>query len=128
VFVFAAVQSLVGTKQPKSHSKPFHTTQPKKTKATPGGLVEAAAFDTADGLYDVAWSEEHEGVLAAACGDGSVKLYDLGAPPAANPLRSLHEHRREVRVAFCVRGRGGGLVDCVWIAASGRKRADGSSS
>lgn len=63
--------------------------------APPGGLVEVAAYDTLDGVYDVAWSEENEHVLAAACGDGSVKLYDVAAPPGANPLRSLREHRRE---------------------------------
>jgi peroxin-7 len=58
-------------------------------------LVEVAAFDTADGLYDVAWSEENGAVLAAACGDGSVKVYDLAAPPGANPLRAYREHRHE---------------------------------
>lgn len=58
-------------------------------------LTEVAAFDTADGLYDVAWSEENGAVLAAACGDGSVKVYDLAAPPAANPLRAFREHRHE---------------------------------
>ncbi|GBF98868.1 hypothetical protein Rsub_11472 [Raphidocelis subcapitata] len=64
-------------------------------ESTPGGLVEVAAFDTADGLYDVAWSEENESLLVAACGDGSLKLYDLAAPAGANPLRSLQEHRKE---------------------------------
>lgn len=62
---------------------------------TPGGLVEVAAFDTADGLYDCAWSEENEHVLLAACGDGSVKVYDLAAPPMANPLRVFREHKHE---------------------------------
>ncbi|KIY95151.1 peroxin-7 [Monoraphidium neglectum] len=64
-------------------------------ESTPAGLVEAAAFDTADGLYDVVWSEENENILVGACGDGSIKLYDLAAPSQANPLRSLQEHRRE---------------------------------
>jgi peroxin-7 len=63
---------------------------------TPGGLVETAAFDTADGLYDCAWSEENENLLLAACGDGSVKVYDLAAPPMANPLRMFREHKHEV--------------------------------
>lgn len=58
--------------------------------------MEAAAFDTADGMYDCAWSEENEAIVIGACGDGSIKLYDLAAPPQANPLRSLQEHRREV--------------------------------
>lgn len=59
--------------------------------------MEAAAFDTADGLYDCAWSEENENILAAACGDGSIKVYDLAAPPHANPLRSFQEHKHEVQ-------------------------------
>ena len=63
---------------------------------TPAGLVETAAFDTADGLYDCAWSEENEHVVLAASGDGSVKVYDLAAPPMANPLRVFREHKHEV--------------------------------
>eukprot|EP00878_Enallax_costatus_P020020 GHUV01021148.1.p1 GENE.GHUV01021148.1~~GHUV01021148.1.p1 ORF type:complete len:123 (+),score=33.70 GHUV01021148.1:193-561(+) len=63
---------------------------------TPGGLIETAAFDTADGLYDCAWSEENENIVLAASGDGSVKVYDLAAPPMANPLRVFKEHRHEV--------------------------------
>lgn len=64
---------------------------------SPGGLVEVAAFDTVDGLYDCAWSEENEAILAVASGDGSVKMYDLAAPPMANPLRVYREHKHEVR-------------------------------
>lgn len=64
---------------------------------TPAGLVETAVFDTSDGLYDCAWSEENENVVLAASGDGSVKVYDLGAPPMANPLRVYREHKHEVR-------------------------------
>jgi hypothetical protein len=63
---------------------------------TPAGLVETAVFDTADGLYDCAWSEENENVVLAASGDGSVKVYDLAAPPMANPLRVFREHKHEV--------------------------------
>lgn len=55
-------------------------------------------FDTADGLYDCAWSEENEHVVLAASGDGSVKVYDLAAPPMANPLRVYREHKHEVWV------------------------------
>lgn len=58
--------------------------------------METAVFDTADGLYDCAWSEENENVVLAASGDGSVKVYDLAAPPMANPLRVFHEHKHEV--------------------------------
>ena len=55
-----------------------------------GGLVEIARFETADlGLYDCCWSEENENILVSASGDGSVKVYDISAPPQMNPLRSL---------------------------------------
>lgn len=60
--------------------------------------METAVFDTADGLYDCAWSEENDNIVLAACGDGSVKVYDLAAPPVANPLRVYREHKHEVRV------------------------------
>lgn len=59
-------------------------------------ITEIAAFDTADAIYDLAWSESHESLLVAAVADGSVKVYDSNLPPAANPLRSLQEHTREV--------------------------------
>ena len=61
-----------------------------------GPISEFASFDTADGVYDVTWSESHESLLIAAVADGSVKLYDLALPPASNPVRSLQEHSREV--------------------------------
>ncbi len=53
-------------------------------------------FDTTDGLYDCAWSEDNENILVSASGDGSIKVWDLHAPPTANPLRSFEEHSREV--------------------------------
>lgn len=65
-------------------------------QVTPHGVVEVAAFDTMDGLYDCAWNEENENILLAASGDGSIKVYDLGIPPQANPLRQFHEHKHEV--------------------------------
>lgn len=61
-----------------------------------GALVEIQRFHTRDGLYDCAWSEAHENVLVSVSGDGSVKVWDVAAPPAANPLRSFHEHAHEV--------------------------------
>lgn len=56
-------------------------------------------YDTLDGLYDCAWSEANENILVAACGDGSLKVYDLALPPQANPVRVFKEHTREVRCA-----------------------------
>lgn len=40
--------------------------------------------------------QENENILASSCGDGSIKVWDLAAPPHANPLRSFQEHTREV--------------------------------
>ncbi|XP_050148848.1 peroxisome biogenesis protein 7-like [Malus sylvestris] len=62
-------------------------------------ITELVSYDTADGVYDVAWSESHDSLLVAAIADGSVKIYDTALPPASNPLRSLHEHTREVSSA-----------------------------
>ncbi|GHP07320.1 peroxisomal targeting signal 2 receptor [Pycnococcus provasolii] len=64
--------------------------------ASMSSCVDVAAFDTADGIYDCAWSEENEHVLISACGDGSVKVWNVAAPPHANPLRSFEGHRHEV--------------------------------
>jgi len=60
------------------------------------GMQEIAAFDTLDGLYDCAWSEANEHVVVSASGDGSVRAYDLTAPPPANPVRLFAEHTHEV--------------------------------
>ncbi|KAI8001472.1 Peroxisome biogenesis protein 7 [Camellia lanceoleosa] len=60
-----------------------------------GPISQFAAFDTPDGVYDLAWFESHNSLLVAAVPDGSVKLYDLSLPPTANPVRSLHEHTHE---------------------------------
>jgi len=40
--------------------------------------------------------QENENILVSACGDGAVKVWDVQAPPQANPLRSFEEHTREV--------------------------------
>ncbi|KAG2487673.1 hypothetical protein HYH03_013674 [Edaphochlamys debaryana] len=60
-----------------------------------GGIVEVAQYDTMDGLYDCAWSEANENILVASSGDGSVKVYDVALPPAANPVRGFKEHSHE---------------------------------
>ncbi|CAG9937116.1 unnamed protein product [Clonostachys rosea f. rosea IK726] len=53
----------------------------------------AASFDTNDALYDLAWSEINENQLVVACGDGSIKLFDLGVNDF--PVMNFHEHKRE---------------------------------
>ncbi|XP_031494441.1 peroxisome biogenesis protein 7 [Nymphaea colorata] len=64
--------------------------------AAGGGIVPTAAFDTADAIYDCAWCEDNDQLLVAAVADGSLKVYDLSLPPQSNPVRSFHEHSREV--------------------------------
>ena len=51
------------------------------------------SFDTNDALYDLAWSEINENQLIVACGDGSLKLFDLGVNDF--PVMNFHEHKRE---------------------------------
>ena len=51
-------------------------------------------FDTQDSLYDTAWSEGHENQIVVACGDGSVKLFDISLNEF--PVQSWQEHNREV--------------------------------
>jgi peroxin-7 len=59
----------------------------------PGGVQVEKTFDTNDALYDLAWSEINENQMVVACGDGSIKLFDLGANDF--PVMNFHEHRRE---------------------------------
>ena len=40
--------------------------------------------------------QENENILVSSCGDGSVKVWDVAAPPTNNPIRSMQEHTREV--------------------------------
>lgn len=56
--------------------------------------VLAAEFPTNHGIYDVAWSEVHDNVLAGACADGSIKVVDVtksGSPP----VLSMVPHQAE---------------------------------
>ncbi|KAF1984446.1 WD40 repeat-like protein [Aulographum hederae CBS 113979] len=62
---------------------------------TPNGVVAEKWFDTQDSLFDTTWSESHENQILAACGDGSIKLFDITlAEPF--PIRAWSEHAREV--------------------------------
>jgi peroxin-7 len=61
-----------------------------------GGLRSLRHFDTQDGVYDVAWNELNERQLAAGCGDGSVRIFDLSSPDP-HPVRAYQgEHAAEV--------------------------------
>ncbi len=44
-------------------------------------------------MYDLAWSEINENQMVVACGDGSLKLFDLGVNDF--PVMNFHEHKRE---------------------------------
>ncbi|PHH88222.1 hypothetical protein CDD83_7813 [Cordyceps sp. RAO-2017] len=57
------------------------------------GVQVEKTFDTNDALYDLAWSEINENQLVVACGDGSLKLFDLGLNDF--PIMNFHEHKRE---------------------------------
>ena len=47
-----------------------------------------------DGIYDCAWSEINENHLISSCGDGTIRLWDLGSK--MNPLRAYQGHNAEV--------------------------------
>ena len=66
-------------------------------QAADASLQCEAELLTNDGLYDCAWSELHEHQVVGACGDGSIKLWDLqsAAQHGGRPLASLHEHTAE---------------------------------
>lgn len=57
-------------------------------------IISFSRFDTQDSLYDTAWSEIHENQIVVACGDGSVKLFDISLDKY--PVQSWQEHNREV--------------------------------
>ncbi|KAF8253766.1 WD40 repeat-like protein [Wilcoxina mikolae CBS 423.85] len=61
---------------------------------TPQGIIAEKWFDTQDSLFDVSFSESNANQLAAASGDGSIKLFD--ATLADFPIRQWREHTREV--------------------------------
>ncbi|KAM3432798.1 hypothetical protein MY4824_006315 [Beauveria thailandica] len=65
---------------------------------TAQGVQVEKAFDTNDSLYDLAWSEINENQLIVACGDGSLKLFDLGVDDF--PVMNFHEHKRETFSVF----------------------------
>ncbi|KAL0255026.1 peroxisomal targeting signal 2 receptor [Diplodia seriata] len=61
---------------------------------TANGIVAEKWFDTQDSLFDTTWSEAHENQILTACGDGSIKLFDISL--SEFPIQSWQEHAREV--------------------------------
>ncbi len=55
---------------------------------------DLAIYNTRDGVYDCAWSELNENHIVSACGDGTLRLWDMGSPK--NPLRAYQGHNAEV--------------------------------
>ena len=70
---------------------------PPPSPHLPHTYQPVAIFETRDGIYDVAWSEESPTILVAAGGDGSLKVYDIALPASQNPVRAYAEHRQEVQ-------------------------------
>ncbi|PNH36898.1 hypothetical protein VD0002_g7101, partial [Verticillium dahliae] len=60
---------------------------------TARGIQVERTYDTNDAQYDLAWSEINENQLIVACGDGSIKLFDVGVKDF--PVMNFHEHKRE---------------------------------
>ncbi|CRK43092.1 Peroxisomal targeting signal 2 receptor like protein [Verticillium longisporum] len=60
---------------------------------TARGIEVERTYDTNDAQYDLAWSEINENQLIVACGDGSIKLFDVGVKDF--PVMNFHEHKRE---------------------------------
>lgn len=59
-----------------------------------GQIRNDIAWDTQDGVFDLAWSEIHENQVIGATGDGSIKLFDLTVP--SFPVMNFKEHSKEV--------------------------------
>lgn len=58
-----------------------------------GVLEEKHRFNTNDGIFDIAWSEANENQIISGCGDGSLKLWDVGYEL---PLLNIKEHAGEI--------------------------------
>eukprot|EP00802_Teleaulax_amphioxeia_P020453 Tamp_20738.p1 GENE.Tamp_20738~~Tamp_20738.p1 ORF type:complete len:359 (-),score=46.49 Tamp_20738:104-1075(-) len=61
----------------------------------PRGLVEVRQLPTQDAVLDCCWSECNGNQLISACGDGSVKLWDLSLQ-VNRPFVAFKEHQKEV--------------------------------
>lgn len=58
-------------------------------------LQPVVEFTTRDCCFDVAWAEQSESIIAAATGDGSVKVFDTANPTGDRPVLALSGHTAE---------------------------------
>jgi peroxin-7 len=68
-----------------------------ESRATPGGgssMRTVCEFVTKDGCFDIAWSEKSDQIIAAATGDGSVKIFSSNHP-GGRPVGVLTGHTAE---------------------------------
>lgn len=54
----------------------------------------STSYNVNEGVYDIAWSEQHPDILAGALADGTVAIFDLNIPKV--PTIVYKEHHREV--------------------------------
>ncbi|WWC90196.1 uncharacterized protein L201_005129 [Kwoniella dendrophila CBS 6074] len=59
-----------------------------------GGIRPIKYFETRDCVFDIAWNESHENQIAAGCGNGAIKLFDVTLEGL--PIKSWHEHLAEI--------------------------------
>ncbi|WVF66550.1 hypothetical protein IAT40_001290 [Kwoniella sp. CBS 6097] len=64
-------------------------------QAWQGGMGVDRYFETRDCVYDVTWNEENENQVVAACGDGSIRMFDMTLEDTL-PVMTWHEHVGEV--------------------------------
>lgn len=68
-----------------------------------------------DAAMACAWSEANNNQLATGCGDGSVKMWDLGPHMGGRPWRSYSEHQKEASgVSFGIGASRSLLLSCSW--------------
>ena len=78
-------------------------------------LRPTAAFDTRDGLYDVAWSEQRAGHLVTAGADTTLCLWDAAAAPQSTaPVRVFAGHSAEVSAVHWNCNDKDAFASCSW--------------
>jgi len=64
--------------------------------AQPVALRPRVTRRTPDGVFDCCWSERDPGIVLSACGDGSLRLWDVVRPEVSEPLAVFSGHSAEV--------------------------------